>query len=65
MGTEILVGDLSSRRTGMGNKCTPQAFMGSPRRNFYVAGPLWGAIPDEEFLVAIPRHDMPGNQNLS
>jgi hypothetical protein len=48
-------GDLSSRGTGMGKKCPPQAFVGIPVGKFFCRGDGFGELkPDGEFPVAIP-----------
>ena len=53
----IPVGDLSPRGTGMGKKCSPQAFVGIPAGKFFRRGDGFGELkPDGEFPVAIPRH---------
>jgi hypothetical protein len=39
----IPVGDLSPRGTGMGKKCSPQAFVGIPAGKFFVAGTGMGS----------------------
>ena len=52
----IPVGDLSPRGTGMGKKCSPQAFVGIPAGKFFRRGDGDGEPkPDGEFPVAIPR----------
>jgi hypothetical protein len=52
----IPVGDLSPRGTGMGKKCSPQAFVGIPAGKFFRHGDGDGELfPDGEFPVAIPR----------
>jgi hypothetical protein len=54
----IPVGDLSPRGTGMGKKCSPQAFMGIPAGKFFRRGDGDGELfPGEEFPVAIPRRE--------
>jgi hypothetical protein len=54
----IPVGDLSPRGTGMGKKCSPQAFVGIPAGKFFRRGDGDGELfPGGEFPVAIPRHD--------
>jgi hypothetical protein len=51
----IPVGDLSLRGTGMGKKCSPQAFVGIPAGNFFRRGDGYGELfPGGEFPVAIP-----------
>jgi hypothetical protein len=55
MGMGIPVGDLSPWGTGMGKKCSPQAFVGIPAGKFFRLGDGYGELfPDGEFLVAIP-----------
>jgi hypothetical protein len=49
-------GDLSPRGTGMGKKCSPQAFVGIPAGKFFCHGDGFGELkPDGEFPVAIPN----------
>jgi hypothetical protein len=56
----IPVGDLSPRGTGMGKKCSPQAFVGIPAGKFFRRGDGDGELfPGGEFPVAIPRPDVP------
>jgi hypothetical protein len=59
----IPVGDLSPRGTGMGKKCSPQAFVGIPAGKFFRRGDGDGELfPGGEFPVAIPnpkQSDMP------
>ena len=56
MGMGIPVGDLSPRGTGMGKKCSPQAFVGIPTGKFFRRGDGDGELfPGGEFPVAIPR----------
>jgi hypothetical protein len=51
----IPVGDLSPRGTGMGKKCSPQAFVGIPTGKFFRRGDGDGELfPGGEFPVAIP-----------
>ena len=51
----IPVGDLSPRGTGMGKKCSPQAFVEIPAGKFFRRGDGDGEPkPDGEFPVAIP-----------
>jgi hypothetical protein len=51
----IPVGDLSPRGTGMGKKCSPQAFVGIPAGKFFRRGDGDGELfPGGEFPVAIP-----------
>jgi hypothetical protein len=51
----IPVGDLSPRRTGIGKKCSPQAFVGIPTGKFFRRGDGDGELfPGGEFPVAIP-----------
>jgi hypothetical protein len=55
MGMGIPVGDLSPRGTGMGKKCSPQAFVGIPAGKFFRRGDGYGELfPGGEFPVAIP-----------
>jgi hypothetical protein len=49
----IPVGDLSPRGTGMGKKCSPQAFVGIPAGKFFRRGD-GELFPGGEFPVAIP-----------
>jgi hypothetical protein len=54
----IPVGDLSPRGTGMGKKCSPQAFVGIPAGKFFRHGDGDGELfPGGEFPVAIPNAD--------
>jgi hypothetical protein len=53
MGMGIPVGDLSPRGTGMGKKCSPQAFVGIPAGKFFRRGD-GELFPGGEFPVAIP-----------
>jgi hypothetical protein len=54
MGMGIPVGDLSPRGTGMGKKCSLQAFMGIPTGKFFCRRDGEGKLfPDGEFFVAI------------
>jgi hypothetical protein len=48
-------GDLSLWITRTGKKCSSQAFVEIPRRNFFVVGTRWGAIPGRKISVAIPN----------
>ena len=51
----IPVGDLSPWGTGMGKKCSPQAFVGIPAGKFFRRGDGDGELfPGGEFPVAIP-----------
>jgi hypothetical protein len=53
---EILVGDLSPRGTGMGKKCSPQAFVGILAGKFFRRRDGDRKLfPGGEFSVAIPR----------
>jgi hypothetical protein len=56
-------GDLSSRGTGMGKKCPPQAFVGIPAGKFFRHGDGFGELkPDGEFPVAIPTRTAKNKQ---
>jgi hypothetical protein len=51
----IPVGDLSSRGTGMGKKCSPQAFVGIPVGKNFRRGDGDGELfPGGKFPFAIP-----------
>jgi hypothetical protein len=51
----ISVGDLSPRGTGIGKKCSLQAFVGIPTRKFFRRGDGDGELfPGGEFSVVIP-----------
>jgi hypothetical protein len=56
----IPVGDLSPRGTGMGKKCSPQAFVGIPTGKFFRRGDGDGELfPGGDFPVAIPTSHPP------